>query len=721
MRFTATTYLGKTNEWGLDSYERLVSTKRGALNATAFNYTNENLTSITQGTRTMGLAYNTLGLLESIINPLSQTTSYVYNSANRLVTQVLPDSRVVGYSYDGVGNLTSITPPGRPAHNFLLNGHGLVGVYQAPTLSGVAVVNTTYTYNLDKQLTAIVRPDGGFVNYNYNATTGVLESVETPAGIYYHSFDTTVGLPSYISDPFGNGIHIGYVGRAPASYSMSNAIGSFIYTPTFGAANRLESDTVTGPLGTTSVISYLYNDDEDLRKAGDVNLTYNVPNGQLTGTTMGSGTTGFTDTYTYNNYGEVTGYQAKRGTTVIYDLTLNRDAMGRIDGKTQVMNAVTDNYVYTFDSTGRLTQTNKNSATVATYGYDSNSNRNGGTIGAQPTTATYDDQDRLLTYNTLSFTYNANGDLLTKTNSATSTTTQYVYDVFGNLTQVTLPSGAVITYEIDALNRRTGKLVNGVVQKRWIYMDQYRIAAELNATGTITKRFIYGSKGNIPDYMIASGVKYRIISDHLGSPRLVVKQSDGTVIQRMDHDEYGRVIADTNPGYLPFGFAGGLYDHQTSLVRFGARDYDPETGRWTSKDPILFNGGDVNLFGYVFNDPVNFIDSNGLSAKDVSRFRGSFNDLVSTMNNLGYRRPGTGSLNGWLGNVSYHKEYMGCVDQAGVAQRQMGGMSTDDKWTFSINQESLGLHKNVIGISSNPNDPMLIIDTWRNSFEERPR
>ncbi|CAE79188.1 RHS repeat-associated core domain-containing protein [Bdellovibrio bacteriovorus] len=312
------------------------------------------------------------------------------------------------------------------------------------------------------------------------------------------------------------------------------------------------------------------------------------------------------------------GKQAKRGTTVIYDLILNRDAMGRIDGKTQVMNAVTDNYVYTFDSTGRLTQTNKNSATVATYSYDSNSNRNGGTIGAQPTTATYDDQDRLLTYNTLSFTYNANGDLLTKTNSVTSTTTQYVYDVFGNLTQVTLPSGAVITYEIDALNRRTGKLVNGVVQKRWIYMDQYRIAAELNAAGTITKRFIYASKGNIPDYMIASGVKYRIISDHLGSPRLVVKQSDGTVIQRMDHDEYGRVIADTNPGYLPFGFAGGLYDHQTSLVRFGARDYDSEVGRWTSKDPILFKGGDSNLYGYVLNDPVNFVDPNGLMVISIS-------------------------------------------------------------------------------------------------------
>lgn len=154
-------------------------------------------------------------------------------------------------------------------------------------------------------------------------------------------------------------------------------------------------------------------------------------------------------------------------------------------------------------------------------------------------------------------------------------------------------------------------LKNGVLQKRWVYRDQTRIAAELNASGGIAKRFIYASKGNVPDYMIVGTTKYRIISDHLGSVRLVVKQSDGTVAQRMNHDEFGRVTEDTNPGYLPFGFARGLYDHQTNLVHFGARDYDAETGRWLSKDPILFAGGDTNLYGYVLNDPINFIDPEG--------------------------------------------------------------------------------------------------------------
>lgn len=64
-------------------------------------------------------------------------------------------------------------------------------------------------------------------------------------------------------------------------------------------------------------------------------------------------------------------------------------------------------------------------------------------------------------------------------------------------------------------------------------------------------------------------------------------------------------------GFQPFGFAGGLYDRDTGLVRFGARDYDPETGRWTAKDPIRFQGS-INLYSYGFNDPVNLVDMSGL-------------------------------------------------------------------------------------------------------------
>ena len=101
-------------------------------------------------------------------------------------------------------------------------------------------------------------------------------------------------------------------------------------------------------------------------------------------------------------------------------------------------------------------------------------------------------------------------------------------------------------------------------------------------------------------------------TDHLGSPR-VISTANGSLVKTISYDSYGNVISDSNPDFtIPFGFAGGLQDSDTGLVRFGYRDYDPETGRWTARDPIGFAGGDTNLYGYVLGDPVNFIDSFGL-------------------------------------------------------------------------------------------------------------
>jgi RHS repeat-associated protein len=214
-----------------------------------------------------------------------------------------------------------------------------------------------------------------------------------------------------------------------------------------------------------------------------------------------------------------------------------------------------------------------------------------------------------LSQGTATYTYSENGELLTKTDGGQTT---YNYDVLGNLTSVTLPDATLIEYIIDAWNRRIGKKVNGTLERAWLYKDGLHPVAELNGSGAVVSRFVYSSKNNIPDFIIKGGVTYRIISDNLGSPRLVVDTTTGIVAQTMDFDELGNLIADTSPEFQPFGFAGGLYDSDTGLVRFGARDYDPETGRWTNKDPIRFAGGDTNLYGYVLNDPINLVDLSGL-------------------------------------------------------------------------------------------------------------
>lgn len=191
-------------------------------------------------------------------------------------------------------------------------------------------------------------------------------------------------------------------------------------------------------------------------------------------------------------------------------------------------------------------------------------------------------------------------------------TTQYSYDVLGNLKSVTLPNSTQIDYLVDGRNRRVGKKVGGALVQGFLYEGRLSPVAELDGANNVVSRFVYASRANVPDYMIKGGVTYRIITDHLGSVRLVVNVATGSVAQRIDYDEFGLVFNDTSPGFQPFGFAGGLYDKDTGLVRFGARDYDAQTGRWTVKDPILFAGGDTNLYEYVLNDPINFRDSSGL-------------------------------------------------------------------------------------------------------------
>ena len=168
--------------------------------------------------------------------------------------------------------------------------------------------------------------------------------------------------------------------------------------------------------------------------------------------------------------------------------------------------------------------------------------------------------------------------------------------------------------EFPESTRKTGiaeNKENMSLLQQWLYDGQLRIVAELDGSGNLVSRFVYAERANVPEYMVRGGTMYRFITDHLGSPRLVVNTADGSVAQRLDYDEFGNVLVDTNAGLQPFGFAGGLYDRDTKLLRFGVRDYDAETGRWTAKDPLRFDGGDTDLYDYGLTDPINLSDLYG--------------------------------------------------------------------------------------------------------------
>jgi len=94
--------------------------------------------------------------------------------------------------------------------------------------------------------------------------------------------------------------------------------------------------------------------------------------------------------------------------------------------------------------------------------------------------------------------------------------------------------------------------------------------------------------------------------------RWVINAQTGEVAQRVDYDAFGRVVVDTASGWQPFGFAGGMWESQVALSRLGARDYQPQTGTWASRDPIGFASGSAGLYTYADADPVNSFDPTGL-------------------------------------------------------------------------------------------------------------
>ncbi|MBK6728554.1 MAG: RHS repeat-associated core domain-containing protein [Xanthomonadales bacterium] len=279
-----------------------------------------------------------------------------------------------------------------------------------------------------------------------------------------------------------------------------------------------------------------------------------------------------------------------------------------------------------------LDTVHRGGALVSDYGFDSNGNRTSHRIGAasplrgrvwpclgdlagtaEVTVAgSFDAQDRMLSYGTCQYEYTRNGELTRRTDSASGAVTNYQYDEFGNLRRVDLADARVVTYHIDGLNRRVGKSIDGVRQWGLLYANQLEPVAELDGAGNIVASFLYADRPHVPSLMLKGGHTYRILSDHLGSVRLVIDLADGSIAQRLAYDEYGNVVEDTQPGFQPFAYAGGLYDPDTGFTRFGARDYDPVAGRWTAKDPTRFRGLDTNLYAYVRSNPVNWLDPLGL-------------------------------------------------------------------------------------------------------------
>lgn len=606
--FTDKTPLNRQSTTKIDAQGRVIQEQVTGLLAANYSYDSVGrLSTATVGTgaeaRTLTYAYNSQGYVQSITDPLGRSVTFAYDAAGRVTSQTLPGNRTITFAYDANGNLTALTPPGRPAHTFTYTPVDLTSAYQPPNVGGAS--ETRYDYNLDQQVTRVSRPDGKLIDFAYDSA-GRLTTLTTPRGVESYSYHPSRGLLTAINAPGGVNLAYGYDGSLLTNVAWRGPISGSV---AYGYDNDLRLTSLT--VNNTPAVVYQYDNDSLLTRAGDLVLSRNAQNGLLTGTTLGN----VADTWSYNGFGEVTTYRATYGGSELFKSAYNYDKLGRIITKTETISGVVALYGYSYDAAGRLAAVYKDRVLQASYSYDLNGNRLSYTTPTSTLTGSYDDQDRLLQYGDTTYTYSANGELTSKTTAGQTTT--YDYDVHSNLIYVSQPDGTVIEYVIDGQNRRIGKKLNGVLVQGFLYQDQLEPVAELDGNGAIVSRFIYGARGHVPDTMIKAGVTYRIVSDHLGSVRLVINTQTGQVAQRMKYDEFGQVIEDTSPGFQPFGFAGGVADRNTGLVRFGARDYDTIVGRWVIKDPIEFLGESTNLYTYVKNDPLNLIDPTGLQCKGL--------------------------------------------------------------------------------------------------------
>jgi RHS repeat-associated protein len=264
-----------------------------------------------------------------------------------------------------------------------------------------------------------------------------------------------------------------------------------------------------------------------------------------------------------------------------------------------------------YDNADQLTTAPvKNNSTNAlikqyTYGYDSASNRTSETVATTTTTSTPNNVNEI-------------------TSQSGGVTRTLTYDLNGSMTS----DGGTRTFEWDGANRLVAINYTGfTTRSEFTYDGLSRVAKIVEKTGSTinsTRKFVWSgqeklefrdatdavTQRNYAQGQYVGTTAYLYTRDHLGSIREMFT-GGGTVVARYDYDPYGRstTVLGTTP--TDFNFTG-LYRHSKSNLDLATyRAYDPDLGRWLSRDPIGEQGG-TNLYRYVHNDSVNAIDPLGL-------------------------------------------------------------------------------------------------------------
>jgi RHS repeat-associated protein len=640
--------LGGTISYTYDSEGRISSLTDPSSNATSFyqyentcskvtkftdalndatNYSYDSKCNLLQTNSPMNkitnLTYTSAGLVNSITDPLNNTIIFSYDSSGNLIKKTDPLGNMTSFTFDGSGRPITMTNPNGKTYSYTYNYWGKLTQVQDP-LGNV----TSYSYDLNGNLVSFTDAMGRLTNYVYDSKDRLIKTID-PLGRYEtYSYDTSDNLISFTDrkgqtstyqyDPMNRLIKATY---ADASY----------ITYTYDAGGRLTdaNDSVTGnvhfdyatnicPSCSSGLTNRIIKETNPL---GSISYTYDAIDRRTGMTVTGQPQVA----YAYDNDSRLTTITGiVNGTIRNFLLSHNSDGMRSAlqsplyqSGSYLTTNA-------TYDNASRLLELKHTvSSTVLEdlrYMRDPNGNTISYTRNAAQllsgvvTGATYDDANEMLTFtpsgdSSGSLTYDADGNLLARTNSCG--TTNYTWDARNRLIGLTgyTPTCTVLTasFQYDALGRRIGKMINGVTTQ-YLY-DGLDIIQEIQ-NGAPYANYIRTLNIDEPLVRIkADGTIRHYRADALGSI-IALTDDNGTVMTSYTYDPFGNVTVSGEALDNPFQYAGRENDG-TGLYYYRERYYSPELQRFASEDPIGLFGG-ANKYVYVLNNPLLLNDPLGL-------------------------------------------------------------------------------------------------------------
>ncbi|MFL6230732.1 MAG: DUF6765 family protein [Pyrinomonadaceae bacterium] len=583
-----TDQLGRETDYEYDEFSRLTRATYPAAEAGAprlsETFEHDALGNVLSTTDAAGRAtrfeYDAANRVVRVTDPLLQETSYEYDPLSRVTAVTDALGQRYGYSYDAAGRLTGATRAGAS----LSLAYDAVGNLSRRTdYSGAT---TAYSYDERDRLVRISYPDATAATYEYDALSR-LSAATNRQGTVRFAYDS---LSRVASTTDVSGQTLAYTYDASGNRTSLSVNSTPYLTYQYDALSRLTRITDAAGLS----VAYGYD-------AAGRQLARTLPNGAET-------------RYAYDDLNRLTRLTDSVGLNPVSNRQYSYDDAGNLTRADETAGASS----FSYDALDRLISAAHPAQASESYAYDQVGNR---TRSHRSPTYTYQPFNRLTATGAAGYAYDANGNVVSKTDGAGAT--DLSWDAENRLAAVRLPDGSSTAYAYDALGRRVSTVATDRRGRRALTSSYTYDGADV-----VRETSASGHKSDTTDYLRGAGVDdlvrqttrgqhgradtYYHLADRQGSTRLLLDER-ARITDRLDYDSFGDGAGSPVTRYA---YTGRERDEQTGLYYYRARWYDPQLGRFLSEDPIGLSGG-MNMYSYTSNNPVNRTDPSGLYESDV--------------------------------------------------------------------------------------------------------